>query len=172
VHWNFLDASKASCEVTSCSHPPKAPSWRQTIASGDATLCSNIKLEKYTNFNPCMNNLHVMIIQSFLMHAHIYSISVCVCAQHHLSQYKSTHHTIRCWFISNTRFHQQSVPSHLHYNPNLPHFVSLSYLNLYQMLKAYSLLTAVNCRYTTWQLKRNLTFNKQANISLKAKSFV
>ena len=39
------------------------------------------------------------------------------------------------------------------------------------MLTAYGLLTTANCRYTTWQLKRNLTFNKQANISLNAQPF-
>jgi hypothetical protein len=39
------------------------------------------------------------------------------------------------------------------------------------MLTAYGLLTTVNFRYTTQKLKRNLTFNKQANISLNAQSF-
>ena len=102
---------------------------------------------------------------------HTHTFCVCVCAQHHHSQYKSIHHTIRCMFINYMMLHQQSVPSHLHVNPNLTHFIPLSYLNLYQMLTAYSLLTTVNFRYTTWQLKRNLTFNKQTNISLNAQSF-
>jgi hypothetical protein len=39
------------------------------------------------------------------------------------------------------------------------------------MLTADGLLTTVNFRYTTWQLKGNLTFKKQANISLNAQSF-
>jgi len=39
------------------------------------------------------------------------------------------------------------------------------------MLTADGLLTTVNFRYTTWKLKRDLTFNKQANISLNVQSF-
>lgn len=95
----------------------------------------------------------------------------CATSPRHHSQYKSTHHTISCLYINNMILHQQSVPSHLPFNPNLPQFFSLSYLNLYQILTAYGLLTTVNFGHTTWQLKKNLNFNKQSNVSLKAQSF-
>jgi len=39
------------------------------------------------------------------------------------------------------------------------------------MLTAHGLLTTATFRYTTQQLKMNLTFNKQGNVSLHAQSF-
>jgi hypothetical protein len=59
---------------------------------------------------------------------------------------------------------------YIYFNLNLPQFFTLSYLNLYHMLTAYGLLTTVTFRHTTWQLKRNLHFNKQCNVSLNAQS--
>ena len=108
---------------------------------------NNFKLGQFTPF-PCIHT-HICT------HTHIFCVCVCVCVCV-CAQYESTRHTNSCLFISNMRLHQQSVPSNLHFNPNLPQFFSLSYLNLSQMFTAYDLLTTATFRFTTWQRKRNL----------------
>jgi hypothetical protein len=113
-------------------------------------------------------------IHSFPMHKHMHTHILCACVCAHITIPGTIQQTtpISYSFISNMRIHLWSVPWQVHFNPNLPQFFSLRYLNLYQMLMAYGLLPTLSFRFTIWQLMRNLTFNKQDNnVPLNAKYF-